>query len=181
MGQRKHAAGRQCVAVLSQHTERIFSSGTKWNTATISSPRGLLKSRSCFTAGDGKSTAFRLQERIRLIDKDGEPAWTYVAASLLRDMDDKPAGLVTIVEDVTELHLLGQQLRHQSLHDALTGLPISNSSGRPCKAFSNVPTTTHESPCVSSIWIIWPLSMTGSDGRPGIRCCSRLLAGCNLL
>jgi diguanylate cyclase (GGDEF)-like protein/PAS domain S-box-containing protein len=72
---------------------------------------------------DGKSTGFRLPQRIRLIDKDGEPAWTYVAASLLRDADGEPAGQVTIVEDVTELHLLGQQLRHQSLHDALTGLP----------------------------------------------------------
>lgn len=73
----------------------------------------------------GERDDFRLprQIRFRLIDKDGEVAWTYVAASVLRDSDGEPAALVTIVEDVTELHLLGQELRHQSLHDALTGLP----------------------------------------------------------
>jgi diguanylate cyclase (GGDEF)-like protein/PAS domain S-box-containing protein len=71
----------------------------------------------------GRSTGFRLPQRIRLIGKDGEPAWTYLAVSLLRNADGEPTGQVTIVEDVTELHLLGQQLRHQSLHDALTGLP----------------------------------------------------------
>ncbi|MGB9279601.1 MAG: EAL domain-containing protein [Pseudonocardiaceae bacterium] len=72
---------------------------------------------------DGNSTGFRLPQRTRLIGKDGEPAWTYIAVSLLRDVDGAPTGHVTIVEDVTELHLLGQHLLHQSLHDALTGLP----------------------------------------------------------
>jgi diguanylate cyclase (GGDEF)-like protein/PAS domain S-box-containing protein len=72
---------------------------------------------------NGRATGFRLPKRIRLIGKDGEPAWTYIALSLLRNVDGEPTGQVTIVEDVTELHLLGQQLRHQSLHDALTGLP----------------------------------------------------------
>lgn len=72
---------------------------------------------------DGRNTGFRLPRRIRLMGKDGEPAWTYIAVSLLRNVDGEPTGQVTIVEDVTELHLLGQQLRHQSLHDALTGLP----------------------------------------------------------
>jgi diguanylate cyclase (GGDEF)-like protein/PAS domain S-box-containing protein len=72
---------------------------------------------------EGRSTGSRLPQRIRLIDKDGEPAWTYLAVSQLRDADGAPTEQVTIVEDVTELHLLGQELRHQSLHDALTGLP----------------------------------------------------------
>lgn len=71
---------------------------------------------------DGRSAAYRLPQRIRLIDKYGEPAWTYLAVSLLRDADGEPTHQVTIVEDVTELHLLGQALRHQSLHDVLTGL-----------------------------------------------------------
>lgn len=71
----------------------------------------------------GTRTRFRLLQRFRLIGKDGEPAWTYLAVSLLHDADGTPTHQVTIVEDVTELHLLGDRLRHQSLHDALTGLP----------------------------------------------------------
>lgn len=65
---------------------------------------------------------FRLPQRLRLIDKDGEPVWTYLAVSLLHDTDGRPAHQVTIVEDVNDLHLLGERLGHQSLHDALTGL-----------------------------------------------------------
>jgi diguanylate cyclase (GGDEF)-like protein/PAS domain S-box-containing protein len=72
---------------------------------------------------EGKRTGSRLPQRIRLIDKDGEPAWSYLAVALLRNVDGELTDQVTIVEDVTELHLLGQELRHQSLHDALTGLP----------------------------------------------------------
>ncbi|MGB7796142.1 MAG: sensor domain-containing diguanylate cyclase, partial [Pseudonocardiaceae bacterium] len=77
----------------------------------------------CQKLVDGRSTGFRSPQRIRLIGKDGEPAWIYLAVSLLRNVDGEPTGQVTIVEDVTELHLLGQQLCQQSLHDALTGLP----------------------------------------------------------
>jgi diguanylate cyclase (GGDEF)-like protein/PAS domain S-box-containing protein len=65
----------------------------------------------------------RFRERIRLEHKDGETVWAYLAVSLLRDEHDEPAYLITMVEDVTELHLLGDRLGHQSLHDMLTGLP----------------------------------------------------------
>ncbi|MGH3925436.1 MAG: PAS domain S-box protein, partial [Pseudonocardiaceae bacterium] len=36
---------------------------------------------------EGKRTGSRLAQRIRLIDKDGEPAWTYLAVALLRNVD----------------------------------------------------------------------------------------------
>ncbi|MDQ3761923.1 MAG: EAL domain-containing protein [Actinomycetota bacterium] len=79
--------------------------------------------RTAHQALGSESVRCRLSQRFRLIDKEGEPAWTYLAVSLLHDADDEPAQYVTIVEDVTELHLLGERLAHQSLHDALTGLP----------------------------------------------------------
>ena len=69
----------------------------------------------------GRRPSFR--ERCRLAHQDGESVWAYLAVSLLRDDHDQPAYLVTMVEDVTELHLLGDRLGHQSLHDVLTGLP----------------------------------------------------------
>jgi diguanylate cyclase (GGDEF)-like protein/PAS domain S-box-containing protein len=69
---------------------------------------------------DGELDRFR--ERRRLLRADGETAWVYLAVSLLRDADGEPAFHVTMVEDITELHLLQDQLHHQALHDALTGL-----------------------------------------------------------
>ena len=69
----------------------------------------------------GRRANFR--ERCRLVHADGESVWAYLAVSLLRDDHDQPAYLVTMVEDVTELHLLGDRLGHQSLHDMVTGLP----------------------------------------------------------
>jgi diguanylate cyclase (GGDEF)-like protein/PAS domain S-box-containing protein len=65
----------------------------------------------------------RVPLRPRLVRKDGEVVRGTLAVALLRDADGEPGQFVTIVEDVSELTLLGGQLTHQSLHDALTGLP----------------------------------------------------------
>lgn len=53
----------------------------------------------------------------------GELAWTYLVGTLLHDADGKPTHHMTIVEDITELQLLQQELSDQALHDRLTGLP----------------------------------------------------------
>jgi diguanylate cyclase (GGDEF)-like protein/PAS domain S-box-containing protein len=65
----------------------------------------------------------QVRERRRLVGEEGEVAWVHLAASLLHDADGRPAYHVTMVEDVTELHLLQDKLGHQTLHDPLTGLP----------------------------------------------------------
>lgn len=65
----------------------------------------------------------RLDERVRLVRASGEEAWAYLALSVLRGPDGSARRLVTMVEDITELHLLQQQFQYQALHDALTGLP----------------------------------------------------------
>ncbi|HEX6352414.1 putative bifunctional diguanylate cyclase/phosphodiesterase [Actinophytocola sp.] len=67
------------------------------------------------------SVPFR--ERRRLVKRDGEEALVYLSASVLRDPDGSARYYVTTVEDVTEKHDLESQLRFQSIHDSLTGLP----------------------------------------------------------
>ncbi|MEU4740131.1 diguanylate cyclase [Actinosynnema sp. NPDC023658] len=64
----------------------------------------------------------RAREQRLLLREDGEPVWAHLAVSLLRDADGEPAYHVTMVEDVSELHLLRKNLDFQLLHDSLTGL-----------------------------------------------------------
>ncbi|EMD21826.1 putative bifunctional diguanylate cyclase/phosphodiesterase [Amycolatopsis azurea] len=66
---------------------------------------------------DGKID--RLRSRPRFVTKDGDLSQATLTASLLRGSH----GYVTIVTDDAELTLLQNQLRHQLLHDMLTGLP----------------------------------------------------------
>jgi diguanylate cyclase (GGDEF)-like protein/PAS domain S-box-containing protein len=65
----------------------------------------------------------RFRARVKLLDAKGDTTWASLAVSLLRDADGTPTHHVTMVEDVTDVHLLEQRLRHQTLHDLLTGLP----------------------------------------------------------
>ncbi|NGY66184.1 diguanylate cyclase [Lentzea sp. NEAU-D13] len=68
-------------------------------------------------------TAERIRQSQRMVRKDGEAARLSLTASLLRGADDEPGYFVVVVEDGTELALLQNELKRQSLHDALTGLP----------------------------------------------------------
>ncbi len=70
----------------------------------------------------GEGGVERVREQRRLLREDGEPVWVHLAVSLLRESGGKPAYHVTMVEDVSELHLLRKNLDFQLLHDALTGL-----------------------------------------------------------
>jgi diguanylate cyclase (GGDEF)-like protein/PAS domain S-box-containing protein len=53
----------------------------------------------------------------------GEVAWTHLGASLLHDAYGVPTHHLTVVENITELQLLRQELSRQALYDVLTGLP----------------------------------------------------------
>jgi diguanylate cyclase (GGDEF)-like protein/PAS domain S-box-containing protein len=55
--------------------------------------------------------------------RDGRVVWTDVVMTLIRDPAGKPQFMVAMVEDTTERYLLQTRLRHQALHDPLTGLP----------------------------------------------------------
>ncbi|ONI87317.1 diguanylate cyclase [Saccharothrix sp. ALI-22-I] len=70
----------------------------------------------------GEGRVERVREQRRLLRADGEPVWVHLAVSLLREAEGKPSHHVTMVEDVSELHLLQKNLDFQLLHDALTGL-----------------------------------------------------------
>ncbi|SDG74590.1 PAS domain S-box-containing protein/diguanylate cyclase (GGDEF) domain-containing protein [Lentzea fradiae] len=67
--------------------------------------------------------AHRVRQAQRMLRIDGEPARLTLTASLLRGADDESSHFVVVVEDGTELELLQNELKRQSLHDVLTGLP----------------------------------------------------------
>jgi diguanylate cyclase (GGDEF)-like protein/PAS domain S-box-containing protein len=55
--------------------------------------------------------------------KDGGVVWTDLTVSLIRDETGTPQFNVAMMEDITDRHHLQARLRHQALHDPLTGLP----------------------------------------------------------
>ncbi len=65
----------------------------------------------------------RFRKRRRLIRSDGQTAWVYLLVSVLREGNEGPGLHLTMVEDVSDLHLLQGRVSFQTLHDALTGLP----------------------------------------------------------
>jgi diguanylate cyclase (GGDEF)-like protein/PAS domain S-box-containing protein len=71
--------------------------------------------------GQGSRDRFHLTAK--LLTTAGDTVWAEIAGSSLRDAAGQPSELVTFVKDITDLHLLELRVRHQSLHDLLTGLP----------------------------------------------------------
>jgi diguanylate cyclase (GGDEF)-like protein/PAS domain S-box-containing protein len=69
----------------------------------------------------GRDSRFRVRFPIRLAD--GETAVIYLDAAVLLDDELVPLGIVTMIDDITDLRLLEQRLHHQTLHDVQTGLP----------------------------------------------------------
>jgi diguanylate cyclase (GGDEF)-like protein/PAS domain S-box-containing protein len=65
----------------------------------------------------------RVRTDQRLYRRDGQVLWAHLAASLIRDERGEPRFQAVMVEDVTDRHRLQLRLRHQALHDPLTGLP----------------------------------------------------------
>ena len=62
----------------------------------------------------------RIRLRQKLVGKDGDTMPVSLTASLVHGPDEQ---IVLTIPDDTELNLLQNQLNHQLLHDALTGLP----------------------------------------------------------
>jgi diguanylate cyclase (GGDEF)-like protein/PAS domain S-box-containing protein len=64
-----------------------------------------------------------LRRRRRFVRPDGQPVWAYLTASVLSDSDETATLHLTMVENVSDLHLLQDLTTQQALHDGLTGLP----------------------------------------------------------
>jgi diguanylate cyclase (GGDEF)-like protein/PAS domain S-box-containing protein len=59
----------------------------------------------------------------RMIARDGRVVWIRDEAVLVRDEEDRPRFWQGVMSDITDRKALEEQLTHQALHDALTGLP----------------------------------------------------------
>ncbi len=70
---------------------------------------------------DGIRDHFRVEKPF--YRADSTMIWTDLVVSLLRDKDGSPQYMVAMMEDITERHELHARLRHQAVHDPLTGLP----------------------------------------------------------
>jgi diguanylate cyclase (GGDEF)-like protein/PAS domain S-box-containing protein len=60
---------------------------------------------------------------VSFVGQDGEPVWTRLSLSLVRDIAEEPAYAVAVVENITDLHLLRERQLSMSLEDQLTKLP----------------------------------------------------------
>jgi PAS domain S-box-containing protein len=65
----------------------------------------------------------RHQLEMRYLHKDGHTVWALVTKSLVRDEQGRPQTLISQIQDITERKRAEDGLRHQLLHDPLTGLP----------------------------------------------------------
>ena len=62
--------------------------------------------------------------------KSGEVFWASLSLSLLRDLAERPIGLIAYLTDITERKQAEEQLHHLAYYDELTGLPNRTLFGR---------------------------------------------------
>ncbi|MGW0521569.1 putative bifunctional diguanylate cyclase/phosphodiesterase [Crossiella sp. NPDC003009] len=69
----------------------------------------------------GEIELYRTEKRFLL--PDGDLVWAFLSVALIHNARGLPTYRMAMVEDISQRHLLYEQLRRQTLHDQLTGLP----------------------------------------------------------
>lgn len=70
---------------------------------------------------EGRSRLF--QSEHRMSDVEGRTLWVFVRGELIRGEDGHPRRIAGSLTDITSQKLAEERLRHDALHDELTGLP----------------------------------------------------------